>query len=63
MESAKAAAAAFRWRDLQALPYATCCIECQRKLEEYGHDGRSPIDWSLILGDDTNMAGMEMDFS
>lgn len=48
---------------LQALPYATCCIECQRKLEEYGHDGRSPIDWSLILGDDTNMAGMEMDFS
>jgi len=48
---------------LQALPYATCCIECQRKLEEYGHDGRSPIDWSVILGDDTNMAGMEMDFS
>jgi DnaK suppressor protein len=48
---------------LEALPSATCCIECQRKLEEYGHDGRSPIDWSVILGDDTNMAGMEMDFS
>ncbi len=48
---------------LQALPYATCCIECQRKLEEYGYDGRSPINWALILGDDTNTADMEMDFS
>ena len=33
---------------LQALPYATCCIECKRKLEESGLSTKD-VDWSNIL--------------
>ncbi len=49
---------------LQALPYATCCINCQRELEKHGIDANGPIDWSAIFGDgDTAIADMEMDLS
>ncbi len=49
---------------LQALPYATCCIGCQRELEKQGIDTNGPVDWSAVFGDgDTTMADMEMDLS
>ena len=38
---------------LQALPYATCCIECKRKLEEFGYKSAQEADWAIIL--DTGM--------
>ena len=34
---------------LQALPYATCCIECKRKAEEAGVEPANVVDWSKIL--------------
>ena len=36
---------------LQALPYATLCIEAQRELEKYGESGITP-DWGAIFGHD-----------
>jgi DnaK suppressor protein len=47
---------------LQALPYATCCINCQQELERHGISG-SPANWSEILGDDAMMNDLEMDVS
>ena len=50
---------------LQALPYATCCIECQRRLEKLGLEPNS-VDWSNLLstgmGGDTPIADLEMEF-
>ena len=37
---------------LNALPYATACIECQREAESRGEGGGQGADWSRIL--DTN---------
>ena len=37
---------------LQALPYATFCIQCQREAEKSGLDTSRSADWSRIL--DTN---------
>ena len=37
---------------LNALPYATMCIKCQREAENDGHSGRADVDWGRIL--DTN---------
>jgi len=34
---------------LQALPYAGCCIECQRELEKQGIDANKVTDWSNIF--------------
>ena len=34
---------------LQALPYATFCIQCQREAERLGLDTNRPADWSRIL--------------
>ena len=48
---------------LQALPYATCCINCQQELEKAGLTGASPADWSQILGDDAMVSDMELDVS
>ncbi len=47
---------------LQALPYATCCINCQQELEKAGLSG-APADWSQILGDDAIISDLEMDVS
>ena len=51
---------------LQALPYATTCIDCQREMEKAGTT-RGNADWGAILGgsndSDTTMADMEMDIS
>lgn len=34
---------------LQALPYASACIDCQRAAEERGHGPGDVVDWSQIL--------------
>ena len=34
---------------LNALPYATLCIECQRESERYGSQNRSDADWGRVL--------------
>ena len=34
---------------LNALPYATYCIECQREAEKYGEDGGHSTDWGRLL--------------
>ena len=37
---------------LNALPYATCCIECQRELERSGEGGFGQSDWGRVLDSD-----------
>ncbi|MEN6498634.1 MAG: TraR/DksA family transcriptional regulator [Thermoguttaceae bacterium] len=34
---------------LNALPYATLCIKCQRESEREGSGGRGDVDWSRLL--------------
>ena len=34
---------------LNALPYATSCIDCQREMEREGTDGAYSADWSRLL--------------
>ena len=41
---------------LQALPYATCCIDCQRELEKQGIDANQVDDWSNIFGGESGDA-------
>ncbi len=52
---------------LQALPYATCCIQCQRELEKHGGNSSAPVDWGQILdarGDaETTLSDIELDVS
>jgi DnaK suppressor protein len=53
---------------LQALPYATLCISCQREAEKRGEAGGSMADWGRIfesdLGDsDVKLADIELDVS
>ncbi len=46
---------------LQALPYATCCIECQRKLEQSGLSSATQADWANLL--DTGMGDNDSTYS
>jgi len=46
---------------LNALPYATCCIECQRATENAGGAGGYGGDWSRVL--DTGMMDVDVSFS
>lgn len=46
---------------LQALPYAVCCINCKRKLEEHGYKSAHEVDWSNIF--DTGMGDSDSSFS
>lgn len=46
---------------LNALPYATCCIECQRATENAGGAGGYGGDWSRVL--DTGMIDVDVSFS
>lgn len=53
---------------LQALPYATYCIQCQREVEKHGPPKANPVDWGQILetnGNDTEttFSDIEMDVS
>jgi DnaK suppressor protein len=44
---------------LNALPYATLCIKCQREAEREGAGGRADVDWSRLL----DSSGGEADLS
>ena len=52
---------------LNALPYATTCIECQRLAEEGRLDSDSAADWSRVLDSNADMdvtiSDIEMDVS
>lgn len=53
---------------LNALPYATLCIKCQREAEREGSTSRADIDWSRLLesgaGDaDVSINDIELDVS
>ena len=52
---------------LQALPYATTCIECQREAERQGSNGAGSGDWSRVLDSsaeaDMSINDIEMDVS
>ena len=52
---------------LQALPYASLCIDCQREAEKQGLDASDVADWSQILdtGSDSDpvLGDMELDVS
>lgn len=43
---------------LNALPYATLCINCQREQEKYGHHGGHDADWGRVLdsGNDNDVS-------
>jgi DnaK suppressor protein len=50
---------------LNALPYATLCINCQREQEQYGSAGGGDADWGRVLdtsGDnDVSISDIEID--
>jgi DnaK suppressor protein len=46
---------------LNALPYATSCIECQRAAENSGGHGGSAGDWSRVL--DNGYSDVDVSFS
>ena len=50
---------------LNALPYATLCIECQRETERYGRVAGNDADWGRVLdtsgGDDVSINDIEID--
>jgi DnaK suppressor protein len=46
---------------LNALPYATSCIECQRAAENSGGGGGAGGDWSRVL--DTGYSDVDVSFS
>jgi DnaK suppressor protein len=52
---------------LNALPYATNCIECQREAEKYGSRGSSDSDWGRVLDsgsdNDVSINDIEIDVS
>jgi DnaK suppressor protein len=53
---------------LNALPYATHCIKCQREAERQGSAGGSDVDWGRLLdssgGDaDMSISDIELDVS
>jgi DnaK suppressor protein len=49
---------------LNALPYATLCIECQREAEKYGQAGGYDADWGRVIdgGDsEVSISDIELD--
>ena len=53
---------------LNALPYATCCIKCQREAERQGSANRADVDWSRLLDSgshdaDVSISDIELDVS
>ncbi|MFV2068091.1 MAG: TraR/DksA family transcriptional regulator [Pirellulales bacterium] len=53
---------------LNALPYATSCIECQREAERRGENGGHAADWSRVLEtgygeSDVTLNDIELDVS
>ena len=47
---------------LQAVPYATLCIDCKRLAEDHGHQAGDVVDWSQILPGSTGSIG-DMDLN
>jgi len=53
---------------LQALPYATLCIQCQREVERQGITGGTAADWARLLDpasidSDVGLSDVELDVS
>lgn len=53
---------------LNALPYATLCIKCQREAEREGGGGSTNVDWSRLLDvhgsdNDVSINDLELDVS
>jgi len=53
---------------LQALPYATLCINCQREVERQGGYGSAPADWGRIIDNsirdnEVSLRDLELDYS
>jgi DnaK suppressor protein len=53
---------------LNALPYATFCIKCQREMERQGASANADVDWSRLLdssgGDvELSLSDIELDVS
>jgi DnaK suppressor protein len=53
---------------LNALPYATLCIKCQREAEREGAAGRGDVDWGRLLDvgssePDLSISDIELDVS
>jgi DnaK suppressor protein len=52
---------------LNALPYATYCIDCQREAEKLGHAPGGDADWGRLLDDggdaDMSISDIEIDVS
>jgi len=53
---------------LNALPYATFCIKCQREAERQGADSAADVDWSRLLDmpahdADLSISDIELDVS
>jgi DnaK suppressor protein len=53
---------------LNALPYATLCIKCQREAEREGSAGAADTDWSRLLDTgghdaDVTIGDIELDVS
>lgn len=53
---------------LNALPYATLCIKCQREAEQEGSASRADVDWSRLLDvgnqdNDLSINDIELDVS
>lgn len=53
---------------LNALPYATYCIKCQREAERQGGANRTDVDWSRLLDSnshdaDVSISDIELDVS
>ena len=50
---------------LNALPYATLCIDCQREAERFGRGAAGDSDWGRVLdsgsGDDVSINDIEID--
>ena len=45
---------------LNALPYATCCIKCQREAERQGAGNRADVDWSRLLDSSSHDADVSI---
>jgi DnaK suppressor protein len=45
---------------LNALPYATYCIKCQRESERQGGGSSSDVDWSRLLDTSGNDADLSI---
>ena len=46
---------------LNALPYATYCIDCQREMEQYGSVGNGEGDWGRISDSDSKDSEATLD--